>query len=133
MTDSEPGRPVVVVVDDDDAVVSSLRFALETEGVAVRGYGSAAALLKEVDPVCTACVVIDYRLADLDGLQLLGKLREQGVTAPAIVITSHPGADLVRRVESAGALLIEKPLLDRALTEAIHASVLVWRPARAPV
>ena len=118
--------PTVVIIDDDAAVTASLRFALETEGLSVKEYQSAAALLAEVDPRRTGCLVIDYLLPGTNGLELLRTLRSMGVAAPAIIITTNPGAVLEERVEAAGAEIIEKPLLGNALVEAIRASLKRW-------
>lgn len=120
------GTPTVVIIDDDAAVTASLRFALETEGLSVKDYQSAAALLAEVDPGRTGCLVIDYLLPETNGLELLRTLRSMGVAAPAIIITTNPGAVLEERVEAAGAEIIEKPLLGNALVEAIRASLNLW-------
>ena len=118
--------PTVVIIDDDAAVTASLRFALETEGISVKDYQSAAALLAEVDPRRTGCLVIDYLLPGTNGLELLRTLRSMGVAAPASIITTNPGAALEERVEAAGAANIETPLLGNALVEAIRASLKGW-------
>jgi two-component system response regulator FixJ len=121
-----PVAPVVVIVDDDAAVTASLRFALETEGLSVKDYQSAASLLAEADPRDTGCLVIDYLLPGTNGLELLRALRKMGVLAPAIIITTNPGSVLRRRVEAEGAEIVEKPLLGNALVEAIRASLSRW-------
>ena len=126
LTKTLPVAPNVVIIDDDAAVTASLRFALETEGLSVRDYQSAAALLAEVDPRGTGCLVIDYLLPGTNGLELLRTLRKMGVAAPAIIITTNPGSVLKVRVEAAGAEIVEKPLLGNALVEAIRASLNLW-------
>jgi len=125
-TKTLPVAPNVVIIDDDAAVTASLRFALETEGLSVKDYQSAAALLAEADPRGTGCLVIDYLLPGSNGLELLRTLRKMGVVAPAIIITTNPGAVLKERVEAAGAEIVEKPLLGNALVEAIRASLNRW-------
>lgn len=121
-----PVTPTVVIIDDDAAVTASLRFALETEGLSVKDYQSAAALLADADPRCTGCLVIDYLLPGTNGLELLRTLRKMGVAAPAIIITTNPGSVLRRLVEAEGAEIVEKPLLGNALVEAIRASLGRW-------
>ena len=124
--DSLSAPPTVVIIDDDAAVTASLRFALETEGISVKDYQSAPALLADADPRCTGCLVIDYLLPGTNGLELLRTLRKMGVAAPAIIITTNPGSVLRGRVEAEGAEIIEKPLLGNALVEAIRASLTLW-------
>src|SRR5262249_52410970 len=112
--------PVVIVIDDDAAVRGSLKFALETEGIAVRTYSNGSELLEEPDLATFACFVIDQKLPGMTGLELLAALRERHVTAPAILITSHPTIILQERAARAGVPIIEKPLLGNALFERVR-------------
>jgi FixJ family two-component response regulator len=107
----------VLLVDDDPAVRGSLKFAFELEGFEVEDFASAE-LVGEQD---ANCLVLDYRLPGMNGLELLELLRRRGSTAPAIIITSHPNRKIREQIAAARATLIEKPLLCDALTGAIHA------------
>ena len=111
-------RPVVVIVDDDLAVRSALSFSLKTEGITVCAYASSAELLAEVPSA--DCFVIDFKLPGMDGLDLLAELRRRRIAAPAVLITTQPSASVRRRAATAGAALIEKPLLDDALFRQIR-------------
>jgi two-component system, LuxR family, response regulator FixJ len=114
-------RPVVVIVDDDPAVRNSLAFSLRTEGIAVLAYASGAELLKEI-PV-SGCLVIDYKLPGMNGLDLLAELRRRRIATPAILITTHPSAAVRERAAASGTALIEKPLLGDALFQEIRAAL----------
>ena len=114
-----PLKPMVFVVDDDPAVCGSLKFSLELEGFAVRTYSGAAALLADRDAGPSHCLVIDYKLAGMNGLELLARLRERQVSTPAILITSHPTSSLRKRAADAGIPIVEKPLLGNALSERV--------------
>jgi two-component system, LuxR family, response regulator FixJ len=115
-----PSAPVLLLVDDDPSVRASLQFSLELEGYAVEAFESGEMLAARTNPASPSCLVIDYRLPGIDGLGLLTLLRNRGETCPAIVITSNPPRSLRARVSSAGAVLIEKPLLSDGLTTAIR-------------
>lgn len=118
-----PAAPILLLVDDDVAVLNSLKFCLEIEGFEVRLYTSGEELLREtVMPTC-GCLVLDYHMPDMTGLQLLAKLRSRGVDLPAIMITGHPGLPLRRYAAAAGVPIVEKPLLGNRLTETIRGAL----------
>jgi FixJ family two-component response regulator len=117
---SAPARSVVLVIDDDLAVRNSLKFALEVEGFSVQVYPTGTALLDEDDIPKSGCLVADYNLPGMNGLDLLQLLRERDVKLPAILITSHPTAVIRGRATSAGVRLIEKPLLNDTLFQCIR-------------
>ncbi len=53
-------------------------------------YRTGTALLNEDDIPESGCLVIDYNLPSVNGLDLLEQLRERDVKLPAILITNHP-------------------------------------------
>jgi two-component system response regulator FixJ len=73
---------VVLVVDDDAAVRNALKFALELEGLKVRLYGGPAALLTDREHLKCRCLVIDYRMPLMDGLEVVERLRARGFGVP---------------------------------------------------
>jgi two-component system, LuxR family, response regulator FixJ len=116
-------NPVILVIDDDPAVRNSLKFALEIEGFSVRLYPTGAELLEEKEMPESGCLVADYHLPGMNGLDLLARLRERNVRLPAILITTHPSAAIRHRATLAGVRLIEKPLLSDTLFQGIRAAL----------
>jgi len=112
--------PVVAVVDDDPAVCNSLKFSLELEGFSVRTYGGGAELLRATDLAACDCFVIDQKMPGLSGLEVVAKLRDRHVAAPAILIISQPGASLNMRAAKAKVPIVEKPFLGNTLIERIR-------------
>ena len=84
---------MVLVVDDDPAVLSSLEFALQTEGFSVTTFASGHDLLEREQMPVRGCVVIDYYLPGMNGLEVAIALRERGIELPIILITTHPTRD----------------------------------------
>jgi FixJ family two-component response regulator len=124
MASAQPTRtPVVVIVDDDPAIRNSLVFSLQLEGIAVLAYASGADLLQDAALANAGCLVLDYKLPGLNGLDLLAELRRRDVAAPAILITTQPSAAVRARAAATGTALIEKPLLGDALFLQIRAAL----------
>ena len=78
--------PVVVVIDDDPGARELLTVHLQSAGVAVRTAETGAAGVAAVRETLPAAVILDIRLPDLDGWQLLRLLKDDPTTAPIPVI-----------------------------------------------
>ncbi len=122
-------HPVIAVVDDDSGVRDSLRFLLEVAGHAVETYESGLRFLAEADPARFACLVLDQRMPQVAGLDLLALLRGRGVATPTLLVVSTPGAVLSRRAAELGVLrVLEKPLARDDLLAEVSAAIA--RPGR---
>jgi DNA-binding response OmpR family regulator len=116
----DPVCPLIAIVEDDHAVLNSLEFSLEAEGYDVCAFEDARDALASARIGSADCLVIDYGLPDGDGVTLLQGLRQKGVDCPAIIIASNPSARCRRDAQAAGAPVIEKPLMDDALSALIR-------------
>ena len=116
--------PVICVVDDDAAVRNALKFALEVEGLDVRVFDGAVSLLNDPNLFPCGCLVVDYRMPVIDGLELIGLLRNRGIEAPVILITGRANKELRARAQKLGVhFLLEKPLSDDALLNSIRSAL----------
>lgn len=118
--DASLRRGRVVLVDDDPALLQALSFAFETEGYIVTALTSGEALLNLPEQSERTCIIIDERLPGISGLDTMVRLRAQGVSAPAILVTSNPAHTLRRRAAKAGVDIIEKPLMGDALAAKVR-------------
>ena len=115
------GLGTVLIVDDDAAVRSALKFALEVEGFRVRLYAGSEAVLADLQLPRCGCLVVDYRMPVMDGLQLVDALRDRDVAMPAILITGRVNSELRRLAARSGiGQVLEKPLFDGVLVECIR-------------
>ncbi len=104
-------RASVLVVDDEASIRDSLRMILEYEGYRVDEAASGAQALARVADRPPDAVVLDVKMPEMDGLEVLRAFGERGYEMPVLVISGH--ADVATAVEATkrGAFdFFEKPL-----------------------
>lgn len=80
----------ILVVDDDPYMRWSLATNLEDEGFAVRSFASGPAVLKHLDEGGEgAAIFLDWQMPEMDGLDVLRILRENGHGLPVLFLTGH--------------------------------------------
>jgi two-component system, LuxR family, response regulator FixJ len=119
----EIAKQVILIVDDDEAVRESLRSLMKSEGFAVRTFANGHDLLNEASLPAIGCLVVDYHMPGMNGLELVSALRGRGVSIPAILITSNPAKYVRDRAAAIAVLVIEKPRLGSYLLDCVHEAV----------
>jgi len=115
---------MIYVVDDDYDVRTSLRFLLETEGFEVRTFRNGSALLGSATRNQADCLVIDYKMVELDGLELATRLRRLQVSTPIILITGYPDENISAKATSAGVRqVLLKPNLEDSLIDCVRNAI----------
>ncbi|MEM6578392.1 MAG: response regulator [Pseudomonadota bacterium] len=123
MTEVAATGPFVFIVDDDANIRASLSRALGLRGYEVRTYASAAAFLEAYDTSLSGCLLLDYGMPDMDGLQLQQHLKEAGIAVPVIFITGHGGIPESVQAMKMGAIdFLEKPFKNSVLIERIESA-----------
>jgi two-component system, LuxR family, response regulator FixJ len=126
-----PPEPTVFVVDDDRAMRESLSWLLDSVGLHVRSYATAADFLADYDPAQPGCLVLDVRMPGMSGLDLQAELARRGVELPTIVITGHAEVSMAVRAVKSGAIdFIEKPFSDQLLLDRVRQALEMDRQAR---
>lgn len=120
--------PLICVVDDDPTVLDLTCKVLEARGYEVRGYEGAEQFLEQLDEARLACVVTDLRMPNVDGGELLQRLRKRAALVSVIVLTAHADVKTaVRLMEEGATTLLEKPFqpddLYAAVDRAVRATV----------
>ncbi len=122
------------VVDDDAkarkavaALASSLKIPCEL-------FASAEEFLEWYDASLTGCVLIDFRLGGMDGLQLQECLRAMGSALGVVLISAYADVPMTVRAMRGGAVtVIEKPYQNDALADAIRKAMDLGAPAKLAV
>jgi two-component system response regulator FixJ len=119
-----PRKSLIYVVDDDYDVLTSLRFLLETEGFDVCTFRSGSALLGSSTRHGADCLVVDYKMAGIDGLELAQRLRGLDVNTPIVLITGYPDENISAKASSAGVRqVLLKPNLEESLAECVRNAI----------
>jgi two-component system nitrogen regulation response regulator NtrX len=113
----------VLVVDDEKGVREALRQILEYEGIEVRTEESGGAALKAYPEFLPHLVLLDVKMAGMDGLEVLSLIREQDPEAQVVMISGHGTIQTAVEATQRGAYdFLEKPLdTDRILLTLRHA------------
>lgn len=120
MSQVSAAEATVFVVDDDEAMRSSLRWLVESEGLNVETFGSADEFLSAYYPGRAGCVLLDVRMPGMSGLELQQYLSSRQHSIPIILITGHGDIAMAVKAMKAGALdFIEKPFSDELLIGSI--------------
>ena len=121
MSDRTSAEPTVFVVDDDPAMRNSLRWLIESVGLAVAAFATAEEFLERYDPSRHGCLVLDVRMPGMSGLDLQDALAQRRIDIPTIVITGHAEVAMAVRAVKAGAVdFIPKPFSDQLLLDRIR-------------
>jgi len=113
----------ILIVDDEENIISTITHVLQDEGHVVFSANNGTDGLNFLRKNEVELVILDVWLPDMDGLDLLEKLKSSGIEASVIMISGHGSIDIAVRSTRIGAFdFIEKPpSLDRLITSVNNA------------
>ena len=115
---------LVFVVDDDASVRQALTSLLQSVGLRVEAFGSAADFLKKgriADGIAAACLILDVRLPGVSGLDFQAELAKSDTHLPIIFISGHGDIPMTVRAMKAGAVeFLTKPFREQDLLDAVQ-------------
>jgi DNA-binding response OmpR family regulator len=115
-------RPVVLLVDDDAAIRRTMTVGLELEGFEVVCASGGRAALAAVKAVQPAVMLLDLTMPDLDGLEVLERLRSAGDDLPVCVLSAREQvSDRVRGLEAGADDYVVKPFALEEVSARLHA------------
>jgi len=128
-TTRRQGR-VVLLVEDDEGLRAALVRVLSARRFETKAFASAEAALADRDLDWPDCLVVDLNLPALSGLDLVERLRQRGLTAPAVAISANDEARVRDEVRRRGVEhFLAKPFLGSALISLLEQIVGRQQPA----
>ena len=120
-------RPTVFIVDDDEGGRDSLSYrwvVIKSIGIDVEAYGSPIDFLDSFDGSRPGCLVLDVRMPQMGGLDLLKAVRERGIDTPAIMISAFGDVPMAINAMKNGAVdFLTKPFNDQELLDRIQQGI----------
>lgn len=117
-------KAVIRIVDDDEGFGDAIRFMLKTDGWLVSYYSETETFLKKDDPDVPGCIILDYQMPLVNGLEFQDILAHKGYRQPIIFLTTHADVDMaISAFRSGAADILKKPVSSEILLEAVERAV----------
>lgn len=122
MSDAHPDQaPTAYVVDDDESIRTLWRWLMESNGIAVRTFSTAAEFIESFSSGGAGCLVLDLRLPGMSGLELQEYLNSRGIEIPIVFVTGHGDVPAAVSALKGGAVdFIQKPFSHREVLSIIQ-------------
>lgn len=86
-------QALILIVDDEASIRFTLQETLERDGYLIETAAGGAEALQKIEKTEYDLVLVDLRLQDVDGLQIVAALRKQWPETISIVLTAHASLD----------------------------------------
>lgn len=116
--------PTVFFVDDDSAVLKAISRLLRANGFNVITYDSPGKFLQLYSPTMHGCIVLDYAMPELNGLELQRALAAKGASLPIIFLSGRGDVPTSVQAIKGGAVdFLTKPVKQTDLIAAVRAAI----------
>lgn len=114
----------ILVVEDETRIAAFVRKGLEARGYSAETVGTGGAALARLARGGVALVILDLGLPDLDGIEVLQRVRRNGSRVPVIVLTARNDAeDRIRELELPIEGYVTKPFAFEHLADCVRAGI----------
>ena len=111
----------ILVVDDEEKIRGTLRGVLADEGFEVLEASDGRRALELLEAAAPRLAIVDVWMPDMDGIELVQRMRALAPTMPIIVISGHGTIETAVRVIRLGAFdFLEKPFPLEALLQVVE-------------
>src|SRR5690242_4286629 len=112
---------MVFVIDDDESVRKSLKRLLKSENYEAEAFESASDFLERAPCPGPACVIVDFRMPGLNGIEFQQALIDRRRPEQLIFITGHGNVPMCAQAMKAGAVdFLQKPFKPRELLKCVE-------------
>ena len=116
--------PIVAIVDDDEAVGNAIEVLMRSIGMVARAFLSGEEFLRSPELSRAGCLVVDFDMPKMNGLDLHNNLSRLGKEIPTVLITAYPSDDIRTRALQAGIICyLPKPFDESELLNCIQAAL----------
>jgi FixJ family two-component response regulator len=116
--------PVIFVIDDDLSLLKALSRLLRSFGFNTAAFSSPQQFLEQCDHRLNGCIILDFDMPYLNGLELQQELAARGSELPIIFLTGHGDIPMSVRAMKQGAIdFLTKPVDEQTLIEAINGAI----------
>jgi FixJ family two-component response regulator len=117
-------RTLISIVDDDEFFRESMRKLVALLGYAVEAFPSAADFLASRLLPETACLLADFHMPGMTGVELHGRLIKLGYSIPTILVTAYPDEVVRDRALKNGVVCyLSKPVDDEELERCLRSAL----------
>ena len=117
----ETFTPLVRIVDDEETVRKSESFIFRIIGLESQGYASAEEFLAGEDFRRPGCIVLDMRMGEMSGLELMQELQRRGCDLPVVFLSGHGTVNAAVHALKIGACdFLEKPVKPARLQQIVR-------------
>ena len=117
----------IIYIEDNDSNIALLERVVHQTGDTLTTYTTAVEAAHQIHPGDADLILTDLDFGgEMDGLDLIGMLRERGISVPIVAISAYDLPDYVQRAEEAGNdAFVVKPVSVALLIDLIN----TYRPA----
>lgn len=128
---THPAAVTVFLVDDEPDVATALVWLLDSVKISARPFPSGAAFLEALNALGgPACAVLDLRMPEMSGLELLQRMNELGHRVPVLFLSAHGDVPAAVNAMQLGAIdFLQKPFNSQAFLHSVNRAIKLARDA----
>ena len=114
-------QATIYIIDDHEDGREALQALLSVHGYRTESFSDAAQFLQMANRTETGCVITDFRMEEINGLELLTQLKKEKSVLPVILVSAYATVPEAVQIMQQGALtLIQKPYSEQQILDAVE-------------